>query len=472
MNYRSIIFYLGYLSFPISILSFLNILYSSYFDYFLNVNSYIITLVVSLSIGTIFYFFGKKSSKKLDFYEQLFLIFLSYFLTSLFISIPYYLSNYQILFIDSLFEASSGLTLTGFSIFENVKYLDPTLILWRSSSQWIGGLYFLIYLIIIFSNKQFNYKLNYLTYSGDYNFNNERNIKDLIFKILIIYFILSALIFFLLVITEIRLFDALNLGMTLVSTGGFLPTNSLDQIIRNNTQELILIFSLLISTLNIFFVLNLFSGRRFSYNHKEDFLIILLSIILSTILLITISNFTLSDSFINVLSCLSSSGLSIGEVPNNIVLYFLFLTIIGGSLVSNSSGVKPIRIYILLKSASSEILRLVRPNNIFNNNIFFSEKKITSENINSSFLIFISFFFSIFFLSSFLLIDNINFETSFKLSILTLTNTTNSNLFGVENIEFLNMLTSSKISIILFMIVGKIELISLFLIIKNFFYKS
>ena len=69
------------------------------------------------------------------------------FTISFLIALPFYLSNYQVTFLNSLFEAISGLTGTGFSIFKNIKYLDPTLILWRSSSQWIGGLYFLFFLI-------------------------------------------------------------------------------------------------------------------------------------------------------------------------------------------------------------------------------------------------------------------------------------------------------------------------------------
>ena len=68
--------------------------------------------------------------------------------------------------------------------------------------------------------------------------------------------------------------------------------------------------------------------------------------------------------------------------------------------------------------------------------------------------------------------DKINFENSFKLSILTLTNTTNSGIYGLTDINFSNLLTYSKILIIIFMIVGKIELISFFLIIKKLFFKN
>ena len=178
MNLRSISFFLSLFCFPISLLSFINILYSSYFDYFLSIEAYFTTLFLSLIFGLSFYFFGKKAKKNINFIEQLILVILSYFLTSILIAIPFYLSNYQVTLINSIFEATSGLTGTGFSIFKNIKYLDPTLILWRSSSQWIGGLFFLFFLLIVFSNKLFNYKMTNLTYSGENNFKSNQNIKD------------------------------------------------------------------------------------------------------------------------------------------------------------------------------------------------------------------------------------------------------------------------------------------------------
>ena len=70
------------------------------------------------------------------------------------------------------------------------------------------------------------------------------------------------------------------------------------------------------------------------------------------------------------------------------------------------------------------------------------------------------------------MLDNIGFERSFKLSILALTNTVNSEMYNLQNINFANLLTSSKISLITFMIIGKIELISFFLICKKIFLKD
>jgi len=178
------------------------------------------------------------------------------------------------------------------------------------------------------------------------------------------------------------------------------------------------------------------------------------------------------EILISVISSMSNSGLAITEVSKNITLYFLLLTTIGGSVISLTSGIKFLRFYILLKTSASEILKLVRPNNIAKKNILNSEKKINNLNINTSFLIFISFFLSLFLLSGILVFDNINFETSFKLSILTLTNTVNSDLFGIEKINFSNLLTSSKLSLIFFMIVGKIELLSIFLLFKKYLFRN
>ncbi len=470
MNIKRITYNLGLFCFPISFLAFVNILYSSYFDYFLSINSYIITLFVSLLFGAAFLFFGSKSEKKINFIEQLVLIILVYLLISFFIALPFYLSNYQVTFLNSIFEAISGITGTGFTIFDNVKYLDPTLILWRSSSQWIGGLYFLFFLILIFSNKQFNFKMNELTYSGDGYINSENNIKDILLKIFILYSILSFIIFLLLNISEVRMFNSLNLTMSLISTGGFIPTNSLNKVIQSNPQKIVLIFSLLISTLNFFLIFNILEKKIITRDHKEDLYLIIISIIF--ILLVYFNNYSGLDVIIGILSSLSNSGLSLIKSDNNLGLYFILITLVGGSLISNTSGIKFIRIYILVKTAFIEITKLVSPNSVVNKSLFNSEKKITGENLKISFLIFISFFLSLFILSGILIVDNIDFEKSFKLSILTITNTNTSAMYGIGKVDFATLLTSSKLSLIIFMIIGKIELISIFLIVKKLFLKE
>ena len=280
MNFKSISYYLGLFCFPISFLAFINILYSSYFDYFLSIDSYFTTLLISLLFGIGFFYYGKNSEKKINFIEQLFLIIAVYLFTASLISIPFYLSNIQSTFLNSFFESISGLTGTGFSTFKNIKYLDPTLILWRSSSQWIGSLYFLFFLIVIFSNKKFNFKMVSLTYSGDSSYSSQENIKSKILKIFIYYCTLSLGIFLLFNISGLRLFNSLNISMTLISGGGFLPTNSLTNIITTNFQKVIFICSLLIAMLNFYIIFNIFDKKTLKREHNEDLYLLALSTIL------------------------------------------------------------------------------------------------------------------------------------------------------------------------------------------------
>ena len=467
MNFKGIFYYLGLSCWPVSILSFINILYSSYFDHYLNINSYLSTLFISLFFAFSCYLVGRNAEKNISFYDQLFLIFIVYFFISLLISIPYYFSYYQISFVDSFFEAVSGLTTTGFTIFSDVKFLDPTLVIWRSTSHWIGGLFFLIFLILIFSNFKNDYKLTYLVYNPDKATNLFKDTKKIIIKIFFLYSFLTGIIFILFNFSGIRLFNSLNLAMTVSSAGAFLPTNSLSDIIKLTSQEIILSLGLLVSTLSIYFFYNLFSNYKNIKNHYEDIVILGGIFLFSLIFFFSIGQAPFLDIFLNVISSLSNSGISSYKPPENFYLFFVFLTILGGSLISNSNGIKLIRIYILFKSTIVELFKLVTPNIIIEQKIFNTKHKINNENLNLSFLIFICFFISIFILSSVLAAGGLNFENSFKLSILTISNTVNSSLYGVDQIKFLNLLTSSKIAIILFMVLGKIELLSLFLIIKK-----
>ncbi|MAV56762.1 MAG: potassium transporter Trk [Candidatus Pelagibacter sp.] len=471
MKIKSCLYFLGLSCFPISLMSLINIFYSFYFDYLLNIKSYLLVLLLSSILGLFLFKIGKKESSNINFFDQLFLILLIYLLMSIFISIPFYQSSYDVNFIDAFFESISGITGTGFSIFNDIRILDEPLILWRSSSQWLGGFYFLIFLVLIFSNKQINFKM------VDFSFNLEKkiylssNLLSVTGRIFFIYFLLTIFIFLLFLISDVRLFDSLNLTMTVISSGGFLPTNSLGEIIRNNFQSVLLSFTFLLSILNFYIFYNIFLRRDNIKHHSEDLYLIIL-ILFFSIIFYLISGENLTTVSINVLSSIGNSGISISQIPDNFGLLFILLTLVGGSVLSTTSGLKFIRIYILVKAFFMEMYSLFKPNFVLNNKLIFSEKKINTDNIKISFLIFILFFLSLFVLSSILLLDTLNFENSFKLSILTLTNTNVSNIYGMEKIMFLELFTFTKISLIIFMVIAKVELLAIFIIIRKVFFKN
>ena len=123
----------------ISLLSFLNILYSYYFNLYLNLSTYFYTLVVSGILSLIF-FKLKTNRNRPNLFEKILTILFGYILIPLILSVPFYFSIYNLSFLNALFESVSGFTSTGFSIFTNIKQIDQSLIMWRSTTQWIGGL--------------------------------------------------------------------------------------------------------------------------------------------------------------------------------------------------------------------------------------------------------------------------------------------------------------------------------------------
>ena len=132
MNYKGILFFFGIYSLFVSFFSILNILYSIYFNFILDLNSYVITLTISLIIGLSFCFLGREQHKNISLSDQIIFIILSFIFIPILISIPYFFSIYNISFLDSYFESVSGITATGFSIIKKIQNINEPLLLWRS----------------------------------------------------------------------------------------------------------------------------------------------------------------------------------------------------------------------------------------------------------------------------------------------------------------------------------------------------
>ena len=452
----------------ISVFSFFNIIYSYYFNLYLNLNTYYYSLISSSIIAIIFYRL-KLSEKKPSIFDKILTVLFGYVLIPLVLSIPFYFSIYNLTFLNAFFESVSGFTSTGFTIFNNIKHIDQGLILWRSSIQWIGGFYFLfsiIFLIDIYDESLKKSLTNFLS------FNSSEILKQTV-KIFLLYSIITISIFVILNIFGIRSFNSLNLAMTVISSGGFLPVNELSSILTNETQIIVFSFLMLVSFFSIFFVYNLIFLRDKNFNFfYEDIHLFLYFITIVTIFFIFFSfdnNFIYS--FLSLVSSISNIGISLNFDQANLNFIYIILVIIGGSFFSTSSGLRFLKIYSLTKYSLNQILSFSKPKKIFMNRLMFSKINFDFKEINKYFLTIVIFIISLFVLTSLLSLSDINFENSFKLSILTLMNTVNSSAYGINDFDFQNLHFLTKYFLIIFMIIGRVELLSLLLIAKKFLFK-
>ena len=106
------------------------------------------------------------------------------------------------------------------------------------------------------------------------------------------------------------------------------------------------------------------------------------------------------------------------------------------------------------------------------NKLIFTKINFDFEEINKYFLTILIFILSLFILSSLLGLNGLGFENSFKLSILTLMNTVNSSIYGLGDFDFNNLQFLTKYTLILFMIIGRIELLTILLLIRKFLLKN
>ena len=461
--------YLSFFFGLISVLSFFNIIYSYYLNLYLNLDTYYLTLMISLIISVLFYKI-KTSEKKSSIFEKILTVFFGYLLIPLILSIPFYFSIYNLTFLDSYFEAISGFTSTGFTIFENIKHIDQSLILWRSTTQWIGGLYFLFSIIFLIDIYDESFKK---TLTNFFSFNSSEVLKQA-FKIFLLYSGITLIIFIILNIFSIRSFDSLNLAFSLISSGGFLPVNDLSNIIKDKTQVIILSILMLTSFFSIFFSFNIIFLKNKNINFfYEDLHLIIYYIVVVTIFFLFFSfNNEFSSNLLSISSSMSNIGFSLETNQSNLNLVYLVLVIIGGSFFSTSSGLRFIKIYSLFKFSINQILSFSRPKNIFMNKLIFTKINFDFDEINKYFLTVLVFILSFFILTTLLSISGINFENSFKLSILTLMNTVNSSSYGLADFNFNNLNFFIKYSLIFFMIIGRIELLTILLIIKKFLLKN
>ncbi len=469
MHYIKLI-YLSVFCGIISILSFFNIVYSYYLNLYLNLNTYVYAFLVSLVLALVFYISKNNDKNKITIYEKILTILLGYFLLPLIIAIPFYFSIYNLTFINSYFEAISGFTSTGFTIFNNINHIDQSLILWRSASQWVGGLYFLFSIILLIDIFDHSFKKSLTNFIS---FNKAETLKQSL-KIFFLYSIITFVIFIILNIFDIRLFNSLNMAMTIISSGGFLPSNNLSNILINNSQTIITALLMLTSFFSIFLVYNLIFTKNHNLNFfNEDIHLLFYLLILLSIFFIFL-NF--DNNFIIILLSLTSSvsniGFSFNNSSANLSFIFLILVMIGGSFFSTSSGIRFLKVYSLLKYSINEILSYSRPKNIFINKHLFSKEFFELNEIHKYFLSVLIFIISLLFLSFLLTLSGIEFENSFKLSILTLMNTVNSSMYGLADFNFYDLHFFTKYYLIFFMIIGRLELLTLLIICKKFLFKN
>ena len=230
---------------------------------------------------------------------------------------------------------------------------------------------------------------------------------------------------------------------------------------------------MLFSFFSLFFTYNLvfFHKRNINFFSEDLYLGFYLIFLVSFFFLF----FNLDDNFSSLFLAICSSISNIGfstQIPKDLSFIFLILIIIGGSFFSTSSGIRFFKLFLLFKFSINELVSHSKPKSLFVSKLPFFGLNFSNEDFYKYFFSVIIFILSLSILSLLLTISGIDSEDAFRLSVLTLMNTVNSFTSNLEDFTFYDLSVFSKLSFIMFMIIGRVELISILIICKKFFFKT
>lgn len=319
--------------------------------------------VISMSItGFVLNSYGERTPMNLR--QASLLMVSSFVLLSLFGSIPYiYVNPFSSevdssnLFINSFFESASGFTTTGLSFITLPEELPKSFDLYRSYTQYIGGLSF-VYLIVAFF-----YPERKLMHIRGMLGGGNLKVRQLILTIGVIFSAYAiVLVFFLYLSGQEDILFSLTLIFSTVTGGGFVPTSTaLDS--PNNLELTTLMIGMIISALPFVFHYAVFSKEMHTTSVRPELFLYMGIIITFTVLFYFAFINTLEvqselmTSVFHVVSAATNSGfqfIDISEISIDAKMVLIIAMLIGGTAFSTAGGIKVGRILHILQKTLSK----------------------------------------------------------------------------------------------------------------------
>ncbi|WP_202318747.1 TrkH family potassium uptake protein [Archaeoglobus neptunius] len=316
---------------------------------------------------------GFKSSEEFESLrhkESFAIVALIWLLISIIGAIPYI--SFGIHPVDAFFESMSGFTTTGASVLIP-EDLPASLLMWRSMTQWIGGMGIIVLFLAIFPNVvKRSSALFHAEYPGVAISKIKPRIRETAMTLYKVYLTLTIAEIALLYLSGLSVFDAINHTFTTLSTGGYSTHSESIAYFSNPKVEAIIAFFAFLGGSNFALLYYTFRGKPEIFRNSEfraytGFLAI--ATLFLTVL--NLEKYGLIDSLrfsaFQAVSIMTTTGFTTADFDtwsDSAKLILLTLMFIGGSSGSTGGGIKVVRIYLLIKYSLQQILRAAEPRTV------------------------------------------------------------------------------------------------------------
>ncbi|MBQ6742827.1 MAG: TrkH family potassium uptake protein [Bacteroidales bacterium] len=396
-------------------------------------------------------------------------------------ALPYLFTGVLGSFTDAAFESVSGFTTTGSSVIANPAVIPQGMLMWRSITQWIGGLGLILFVIAFLKRlNQGSLQLYAAEFSGTQQRKLHPHIAKSVSRMWRIYTLITLILIALLVLAGNGVLDSFCLALSTVSTGGFMTTQFGMSGYSDLTLSILTVFMFL-SGVNVALLYNLFTfrWRQLRLNHEFALYvgIFLFAALSCTVAFGMVGNPWLESvqySFFHIASTVSTCGFytnppDVWPFWVSVVTFLLILT--GASAGSTGGGLKLRRLMTLSIYLRNYLTRMVHPNVVFTVKI--DHKVVPGEYVNKIFgfvFLYICFIIGGAFVLTF---SGSSIADAFCLAAANISNLGPSPLINSlgASLDYAALPDLAKWTLMVLMLAGRLEIFALLAIVSPAYWK-
>lgn len=395
---------------------------------------------------------------------------LAWIVISVFGAIPFYISGVISSPIDAVFETVSGFSTTGATIIDDVEAAPRAILLWRSITNWVGGMGVLVFMLAILPSGREGGSMFLLRaefpgpMAGKLVPRMQKSAK-LLYEI---YILFTALQILLLALGGVSLFDSVNIALSTVSTGGFAIKN--DSLVSYGAyaQTVTLVFMTLCSmSFSIFYCLIAREFLRIKRNHELRVFVGIVAVVALLIGLDSAASFAsfgenVRHSLFQVVSIISTTcyvSVDAGSWSTFVWALLVLLMITGPMAGSTGGGMKLSRVMILAKSTYRAIAKTITPGSV--HLIRIDDEVVDEETVSAVNSFAVAYFIALVLTALILSLDGLDFGEGVIVGISSIGNIgygldANTFTYGVSGLSLL-----SKLTLCFDMFLGRLEIFPL-----------
>ncbi|MBQ3882073.1 MAG: TrkH family potassium uptake protein [Bacteroidales bacterium] len=336
----------------------------------------IISFIITFSVG-IFPFIFVKRTPNISLKEGYLIIVLSWVLSFIFGMLPYVLWGGPFTVVNAWFESVSGFTTTGATILENVEGLPRSLLFWRSSTHFIGGLGVMVFLLLIIpSSSPVKLRLSNMELSSLSKEGYRKQSNRIVYIFTIVYLAMNISSFILYRIAGMSTFDAINHAFSVSATGGFSTKNTSIGYFNSPAINLITILFMLMSSTHFGITYMIFATRSLK-PLNNPVLKYYLGLLITFSIMVAMSlkfhgvaptwDSAFMDAVFQVICYASTTGFAITDNSTWPIFPSVILVVAGmqcGMAGSTTGGLKSDRVLLLFKSIRRHLRMSVSPTSV------------------------------------------------------------------------------------------------------------